>query len=90
MAAAVAAVLGVGGSALAQSQLAGGDGIAASPKVRAQLNDRRATTAVVAPVKTPVVAEKKASSANTNIAASPKVKSQLNERGEKIEIAPVK
>jgi hypothetical protein len=47
IAAAVAAVLGVSSSVRAQSQMVGNDGIAASPKLRAQMNERARVSGVV-------------------------------------------
>src|SRR5436309_2112594 len=49
MAAAVAAVLGASSAAQGQSQLVGDDGIAASPKVRKQMNERRPAEVVFVP-----------------------------------------
>jgi len=46
-AAAVAAVLGISSSVRAQNQLVGDDGIAASPRLRAQMNERAKATGVV-------------------------------------------
>jgi len=81
LAATVAAVLGIGNAALAQSQVVGDDGIAASPKVRAQLNERRASEAVVAPAKAAVVvSERTTKPAPVSIAASPKVAQAIAER----------
>jgi hypothetical protein len=48
MTATIVAALTIAGTAIAQRQLVGGDGIAASPKVRAQLNERTAATALAA------------------------------------------
>jgi hypothetical protein len=64
IAAAVAAVLGVSSSVRAQSQMVGNDGIAASPKLRAQMNERARVSAVV---------DKDLRVAPLSTAASPKV-----------------
>jgi hypothetical protein len=47
--AAVVAALTIAGTASAQRQLVGEDGIAASPKVRAQFNERTTAPAIAAP-----------------------------------------
>ena len=80
-AAAVATLLGIGSSV--RAQVTGDDGIAASPKVRAQMNERRAREAVVvAPAKATVASTKaEVKPARTHaIVASPKVAAALAER----------
>jgi hypothetical protein len=64
IAAAVAAVLGVSSSVRAQSQMVGNDAIAASPKLRAQMNERAKISGVV---------DKDIRVAPLSTAASPKV-----------------
>ena len=74
--AAIAAVFGLANQASAQSQLFGDDGIAASPKVRQQLNEQKARSAATMTL-TPtgyVIRE------DSGIAASPKVREALEER----------
>jgi len=80
-AAAVAAVLGISSTVRAQALAVGDDGIASSPKVRAQMNERKAVTAVPSAAKTVVVVtETGAKPAPVAIAASPKVAQMLAER----------
>ena len=67
-AAAVAAVLGISSTVRAQALAVGDDGIAASPKVRAQMNERA--------VKTSGVVDKDLRVAPLSTAASPKVVAQ--------------
>src|SRR5215471_20877631 len=65
----------------AQSQLSGDDGIAASPKVRQMLNERKAQVAVstAAPTAPMITAT---APKNTQIAASPKVRQHVRERSQ--------
>ena len=82
IAAAVAAVLGIGSTVRAQAYSAvGDDGIAASPKVRAQLNER-AVAALPAPSRTVAAVPEKTTkpAAPAFIAASPKVAQMFAER----------
>jgi len=73
---AVAAMFSLTTSAKAQSQVVGEDGIAASPKVRQMLNERKANSAVSAKAASVGYQAK----ADDGIAASPKVRQLLNER----------
>ena len=60
------------------------DGIAASPKVRATLNDR-CKSRCAAPAQVT-----KTTTSQAGVAASPKAQAQLSERRQTVEIAPLK
>ena len=79
--AAFAAVLGVGSSISAQALAVGEDGLVASPKVRAQINERRANSAIPAPKVVVAVSNESAKPwAVVSVAASPKLAQLLAER----------
>jgi hypothetical protein len=80
IAVAVAGTLGVAVNASAQSQLSGGDGIAASPKVRQMLNERKAALeAASAPSSVVVSSPAPRATSQGAIAASPKVRQMIAE-----------
>src|SRR5438046_827672 len=89
-AAAIAAVVSITSVARAQYVALGDDGIAASPKLRAQLNDRKAITPVAARAGESVVAKEKTAgpAAPVVIVASPRVAQMDAERAAR-EKAPV-
>ena len=64
-------------ASMAQYQVTGGDGITASPKVRARLNEREACLRA-APAT--VVSVNLIHSGDDGVAASPKLRAQMNER----------
>jgi hypothetical protein len=74
IAAAALALFASAGQIKAQSQAVGDDGIAASPKVRQVLNERKARAAAPQQVTINQIAPE------TTVAASPKVQQMLNER----------
>src|SRR5258708_36595634 len=74
IAATALALFASAGQIKAQSQAVGDDGIAASPKVRQMLNERKARAAAPQQVRINQVAPQ------TAVAASPKVQQMLNER----------
>jgi len=83
--AALATTVGLADRANAQYQPVGDDGIAASPKVRQMLNERKAvarTTSTKAAKTTPAAVASVGfrASGDDGIAASPKVRQMLNER----------
>jgi hypothetical protein len=82
--AALGITVGLANHASAQYQAVGDDGIAASPRVRQQLNERKAArpaTATIAKPASPTVASVGyGASRDDGIAASPKVRQMLNER----------
>jgi hypothetical protein len=84
MIAAFAAVSGLAGRASAQYQAVGDDGIAAAPKLRQQLNERKKVTGE--PSMTVASVSYQATRAD-GIAASPKLRRQLEER-KTVGIAP--
>ena len=84
---AVAGTITMANSASAQYRAAGGDGIAASPKVRMVLDEQKRNTALISP--STAVADYRAVGAD-GIAASPKLRQQLDERIETIMVASVK
>jgi len=71
----VAVVSGLGSAALAGSRLSGNDGIAASPRVRMQMNERRATEVVFAPVyiAPPTIVYQGIPAPGVTVTASPRV-----------------
>jgi hypothetical protein len=75
IAAAALTLFASAGNTSAQSQLSGPDGIAASPKVRAVLNERVRSQFVV-----PAQVTAAAFTRQTAIAASPKMQQMLNDR----------
>lgn len=74
IAAAALALFASAGQIKAQSQAVGDDGIAASPKVRQMLNERKARAAAPQQVTINQIAPQ------ATVAASPKVQQMLNER----------
>lgn len=74
IAAAALALFASAGQIKAQSQAVGDDGIAASPKVRQMLNERKARAAVPEQVTIDLIVPQ------ATIAASPKVQQMRNER----------
>lgn len=67
------------GQSMAQSQAVGDDGIAASPKVRQMLNERKARSAATGTRSSAQVAGYKATG-DDGITASPKLRQMLDER----------
>jgi len=94
-AAVLVATLSLSSNASAQYKINEEDGIAASPRVRQMLNERK-TSAVAAALVSNYHATTTVASAglrvreNDGIAASPKLRQQLNERPVIIMVAPVK
>lgn len=83
-AATLAAAIGLASTASAQFKPTGDDGITASPKVRQQLNERKAAGTVITRVAQPAPATVASfgyrAVGDDGIAASPKVRQMLNER----------
>ena len=80
LSAALAGTMGLAYNASAQYKPADEDGIAASPKVRQMLNERKVKTAGAKTGAITVAATVRSGAENDGIAASPKVRQMMGER----------